>query len=185
MVYRMAEYMVMLLRKYSLPVEQFVLFMGSEKARMTTEINEDRLKYNYRLITLSEVDYKIFLKSDKPEEKILAILANFEHDGEELALRNILKAVQAGAKGDFAESPYFKQLRVLAQLRKLDIKFKEVMESITKFFKVEKDPFFRQGEAKGRKEEALVIAGEMRKEGIPVEQIAKFTKLPIEEIEKL
>jgi len=52
------------------------------------------------------------------------------------------------------------------------------MESITKFFKIENDPFFRQGEAKGGRE----IAIEMKKEGIPVEQIAKFTKLSIEEI---
>jgi hypothetical protein len=49
----------------------------------------------------------------------------------------------------------------------------------------EKDPFFRQGEAKGRKEEAIAIAGEMKKDDIPVDQIAKFTKLSVEEIEKL
>ncbi|HEY5326134.1 MAG TPA: hypothetical protein VIJ27_03980 [Mucilaginibacter sp.] len=77
----------------------------------------------------------------------------------------------------------------MAQLRKLDIKFAEAMESITKFFKEEKDPFFQRGEAKGkvegRKEEAIAIAGEMKKDGIPVDQIAKFTKLSLEEIEKL
>jgi glycerophosphoryl diester phosphodiesterase len=185
MVYRMAEYLIMLLRKYSLPVKQFVLFMGAGRARMPTEIDEDNIKFNYRLIALSEVDYKIFLKSDKPEEKILAILANFENDGDGLALRNILKDVQASARGDFAEGRYFEQLRILAQLRKLDIKFKEAMESITKFFKVEKDPFFRQGEAKGEQNKAIAIASEMKKDGFPPEQIAKFTKLSVEEIEKL
>jgi hypothetical protein len=34
-------------------------------------------------------------------------------------------------------------------------------------------------------EEAIAIACEMKREGIPTEQIAKFTKLSIEEIEKL
>ncbi|HEY8780427.1 MAG TPA: hypothetical protein VIM16_02330 [Mucilaginibacter sp.] len=38
---------------------------------------------------------------------------------------------------------------------------------------------------KARHEEALNIAREMKKEGISVAQIIKFTKLPIEEIEKL
>ena len=189
MVFRMAEYMVMLLRKYALPVEQYVLFMGAGKARMLTAIDEDRLKYNYQMIALSEIDYKIFLKSEKPEEKMLAILANFEHDGEDLALRNILKGVQAGAKGDFAENRYFEQLRILAQLRKLDVKFEEAMESITKFFKIENDPFFRKGEAigeaKGELNKAIAIAVEMKNEGITVEQIAKFTGLSIEEIAKL
>lgn len=181
MVFRMVEYRVMLQRKYGIQVRQFVLFMGSGKPRMATEINEDRLKYSYQLIALSQVDYKIFLRSDKPEEKMLAILANFENDSEELALQNILKGVQGAATGDFAESRYFKQLRILAQLRKLDVKFVEAMESITKFFKEEKDPLFRRGEAKGKMEIAL----EMKKEGIPVEQIAKFTKLSVEEINKL
>lgn len=197
MVYRMAEYQIMLLRKYSLPVEQFILFMGKHKAGMATIINEKRFKFNYPLIALSEIDYQIFLKSDKPEEKILAILANFDKDGETLALQNILKGVQDKSKGDFAESRLFEQLRILAQLRKLDLKFSEAMESITKFFKEEKDPFFKRGEAKGKiegklegklegkKEEAIAIAFEMKRDGIPAEQIAKFTKIPIGEIEKL
>ncbi|QEC75531.1 hypothetical protein [Mucilaginibacter ginsenosidivorax] len=40
-------------------------------------------------------------------------------------------------------------------------------------------------EAKARHEEALSIASEMKKDGLPIAQIVKFTKLPIEEIEKL
>jgi predicted transposase YdaD len=63
------------------------------------------------------------------------------------------------------------------------------MESITKFFKEERDPFFRRGEAigeaRGELNKAIAIATEMKREGIPIEQIAKFTKLSIEEIEKL
>ncbi|GAA3957260.1 hypothetical protein GCM10022210_00460 [Mucilaginibacter dorajii] len=40
-------------------------------------------------------------------------------------------------------------------------------------------------EAKGRHEEALAIACEMKKDGLSITQIAKFTKLSVEEIEKL
>jgi len=43
----------------------------------------------------------------------------------------------------------------------------------------------KEGMEKGRHDEALNIAREMKKEGIPVTQIIKFTKLSIEEIEKL
>jgi len=42
-----------------------------------------------------------------------------------------------------------------------------------------------EGLQKGKREEAIAIAREMKKEGIPVEQIARFTKLSAEEIEKL
>lgn len=39
-----------------------------------------------------------------------------------------------------------------------------------------------QGEKRGKKQEAFVIATEMKKEGIPVEQIIRFTKLSQKEI---
>jgi hypothetical protein len=40
-------------------------------------------------------------------------------------------------------------------------------------------------EARARHEEAASIAREMKKDGLPLTQIAKFTKLTIEEIEQL
>ena len=42
-----------------------------------------------------------------------------------------------------------------------------------------------RGIEKGRHEEALEIARKMKADGIPIAQIAKFTELSIEEIEKL
>ena len=43
----------------------------------------------------------------------------------------------------------------------------------------------QKGEAKGRHEEALEIAREMKQDKFPIEQIAKLTKLSIKEIEAL
>lgn len=43
----------------------------------------------------------------------------------------------------------------------------------------------QEGRKEGRKEEAIAIALEMKKDGLPIEQIVKFTKLKTEEIEKL
>lgn len=40
-------------------------------------------------------------------------------------------------------------------------------------------------EAKARHENSLSIALEMKKDGLPLDQIVKFTKLSIAEIEKL
>jgi len=42
-----------------------------------------------------------------------------------------------------------------------------------------------KGIQKGKREEAMNIAREMKKAGVPAEQIAMFTKLSVEEIEKL
>lgn len=64
------------------------------------------------------------------------------------------------------------------------------------FFKEERDPFYKRGQARGiekgiEKERAkaeaekLDMAREMKKDGISNEQIAKFTKLSITEVESL
>jgi predicted transposase/invertase (TIGR01784 family) len=42
-----------------------------------------------------------------------------------------------------------------------------------------------EGKLEGKLEEAIAIAIEMKKDGIPFTRIAKFTKLSIEQIEKL
>ena len=43
----------------------------------------------------------------------------------------------------------------------------------------------QEGKQEGKYEEAIAIAREMKADGIPIEQIAKFTKFSIEEIKKL
>ncbi|MGK9117748.1 hypothetical protein [Olivibacter jilunii] len=75
-------------------------------------------------------------------------LANFVNDSPLEAVLTILKEIKSVSDGDLSESRYFNQLRVLVQLRKLENQFIEAMETITKFFKEERDPLFRRGEAK-------------------------------------
>ena len=63
------------------------------------------------------------------------------------------------------------------------------MEAITKFFKEEKDPFFRRGEArgieKGREEGIKQTALKMKESGLEIGLIANITGLSVDEIEKL
>lgn len=85
---------------------------------------------------------------------------------------------------------------ISGQSKLYDKEFKIAMGTITKF-KVEKDPFYQDGvktgiktgikagEAKGRREEALQIASEMKKDKFPIDTIAKLTKLSTKEIEAL
>ena len=80
MVYRMAEYYVMLARKYKLPVQQYVIFLGKSKLKMATELQDINLIFRYNLLEIKAISYKIFLKSNKPEEIVLAILANFDKE---------------------------------------------------------------------------------------------------------
>src|SRR6186713_729108 len=63
MVYRMAEYAVMLYRKYRLPVKQYVVFIGKGGIKMIAEINHENLKFKYEIINFKKYDYKIFLNA--------------------------------------------------------------------------------------------------------------------------
>lgn len=190
MVYRMAEYRVMLLRKYQLPVKQYVLFIGSGRLTMPYSIDEEDFVYRYRLIALSQVDYKLFLQSDKPEEKLLAILANFGNDDEEKVLRAIVQQIQNAVDSDLASGKYFNQLRVLAQLRNLPFKVNDMLDSIDTFFKAERDPFYKMGEEKGKEEgEAKksyeVVVNALEKFGYNDEQAASIAGVSIEFVKEV
>jgi predicted transposase/invertase (TIGR01784 family) len=150
MIYRMLEYYAMLERKYKVPIKQFVIFLGSSIPKMATQIKRERLKFNFPLISLIELDYKIFLRFDKPEEIILAVLANFERDNPKNALKKIIQRIEETTEGDFALKRYFKQLGILSQLRSLDMTLKEItMDNIAKYINEDKDVAYLIGIEKG------------------------------------
>ena len=89
MVYRMAEYNVMLLRLYKIPVRQFAIFLGKGKPKMTTELFSGDLTFKYHLLSIKTIDYKVFLKSNKPEEIVFAVLSNFGLENQKMLLEQL------------------------------------------------------------------------------------------------
>jgi predicted transposase YdaD len=90
---------------------------------------------------------------------MLGILANFGEDASEKAIDSIISGIQSISNGDFADSRYFKQLRILVQLRtSIGQQFEKAMQSVSTFFKEENDYLYRKGEIKG------AISGEQRGE---------------------
>lgn len=118
---------------------------------------------------------------------MLAVLADFKNDPPLIAIKNILNEIQSTDSDDLAEQKYFNQIRVLLQLRDLETQFDEVMESISTFFKEERDPYYKKGEKKGlekgKHSKAIQIARKLKKMGLPIKDIAKATSLSIAEIE--
>jgi len=177
MVYRMGEYYLMLERKYKLPVEQFVIFLGSDKPKMPTELDRKRLKFTFPLVSFSELDYHIFLNSNKPEEIILGILANFKGENPENALKQIISRVKETTQGDFSLKRYFNQLRVLAQLRNLELNLKNAMDSIAEYIKEERDVLYLRGQ---EKEKAKFVTYLIREGNKTFEQIADIAETTVD-----
>ena len=151
MVFRMAEYYIMLLRRYELMVRQYVVYIGAGNPTMRDHIRSEQMNFKYRLIALSAVDYELLLRSDNPEEKILAILANFGRGDPVRIIENIVNQIITTSKGDFSKHRHIRQLRILAQLRNLDSESLKIMDSIANYISEEKDILYRRGEIKGKK----------------------------------
>ncbi|TAG53909.1 MAG: hypothetical protein EAZ29_05130, partial [Runella slithyformis] len=177
MVYRMAEYFIMLERKYNLPVRQFVIFLGINNPKMPTRLDSDRMKFSFLLITLSKLDYHIFLKSNKPEEIVLGILANFEGEKPENALKQIISRIKETTEGELSLNRYFNQLRILAQLRNLELNLKNAMESIAAYIKEERDVLYLRGQ---QRTEERIVRNLLSKMSLTFEQIADITGVTVD-----
>ena len=182
MVYRMAEYRIMLERLYRFPVKQYVIYLGKGKSAMATSIHSEGLHYEYNLLVFKDISYKIFLSSDQPEEQLLAVLANFEGENPETVITTILQKVRHTSKGDFSENRYLQQLRILIQLRNLSKQFNHVMQTVSKFFKEEKDPLFKKGKEIKSHEVVESLISELRLED---EQVARIAKVSVDFVRKV
>lgn len=177
MVYRMAEYYIMLERKYKMSVKQFVIFLGNAVPKMPTQIERERFKFSYLLFSLSAMDYMIFVNSNKPEEIVLGILADFKEEDPENALKQILQRIEETTDTDFSLQRYFNQLRVLAQLRNLDLKLKNAMDSISKYIKEERDVLYLRGRDK---EKEALITNLLKQTDFNFEKIANLANTTVE-----
>ncbi len=160
---------------------------------MQTFINTEHHKFSYQLLLISEMNYRLFLSSENPEVKMLALLADLSNTDSYSVVKEVVEEIKEHAGGDFAESRYFKQLRIFVQLRSsIQPQFEKVMQTVSQFFREEKDFLFKRGVEKERAraeakvlEEKRNIAREFKKLGVPIADISKGTDLSIEEIEKL
>jgi hypothetical protein len=104
---------------YKLPVKGLVIYMGEEKMNMPAVITDENIHFTYKQIDLMDMDPDEFLKSDIPEEIILAVLAGKTKKGEKTpAIQQILfklRTLLAGNQPELARK--IAQLEILGELR--------------------------------------------------------------------
>jgi len=175
MVNRMLEYRGILRRKFGLPVEQHVFFLADTVPNMPTRIKEKNLVFSFGLIQLSRIDYQLFLRSDRADEVVFAVLADFGNTNPQQAASQILERLTQTSTGPLELSRHLQQLRILANLRRLSPFIEQIMDSITQYIKEEDDFLFKKGELKGKQEGELKgkLEGELKGKQ---EAIVKFLK---------
>lgn len=120
MVYRMAEYKAILQRKYQLPVQQYVIYLGKGLSKMSISLPPAQRINDFQLLHFSHFRYTDFLHAGEPEIIILAILSDFLGHDPEFVITQILEQLKSNTTSPEDLKKYLLQLNVLAQLPKLD-----------------------------------------------------------------
>jgi hypothetical protein len=182
MIFRMADYYVMLARMYKLPVRQYVIFIGPDSPKMSTTYASQALQFSFNLLSFLSFDYQSFLQSDKPEEVVFSVLANFRQEHSEQVLRQIVQRLAETTDGELALKKYFQQLRILAQLRSLESNLKNVMDSLANYISEERDVLYMRGREKAA---TRFITYLLKETDYSNEKIALLAEMPVEFVQAL
>ncbi|MDW8296842.1 MAG: hypothetical protein RMJ97_08150, partial [Raineya sp.] len=202
MLYRMAEYYTLLLRKYRLPVKQYVFFIGGKDIKkMFTEIQQENFIFRFHCINLQDYDFQVFLNSEIPEEVILAILANFGTEKPEKVANLILQKIKTLPIETFRLQKCVIHLEILANLRNLQELVIKILEKMALVYDLEKDLRFKQGLQKGEQKgiqkgiqkgmqkgknlQAEVAVRNMIKKGFSFEQIADLLEVSLAFVQRV
>jgi predicted transposase YdaD len=124
MPYRAGIYGLMIAEKYERKVRQVVLYTGLPKLSMKSSLDVGQIQVSYLLIDIRELDAETLLRSHRPGDCALAILAR----GGPERLRQIIG--QAQTYPGAVRSKVLAQLAVLSGLRHLSTEYKiEVMRA--------------------------------------------------------
>ena len=182
MVYRMAEYYIMLSRKYKMAVRQYVIYLGNGTPLMPAELKLERMIFSFQLVSFAGVDYRLLLSAADPREKMLAVLADFRGFPVKQVVDDIAKQVLEASKGDFAQQRHINQLRGLMKLRNLDAINLDKMDSLAPFMTMERDLLYKIGERKGlekgeNRKTVRLVKNLIRKTDFTIAQIADLAEV--------
>jgi len=200
---RMFQYYYRILDRYDKPVTAFAIFADTGKnfhpQFYEREYLGTKVHYSYNTYKILDQDDAALEASNNPFA--MAVLsAKLVLTSKKLEDQQLFDLAYALAKLLLGKQmPKDKIRRVMNFLRyylrfenqEMFTKFEQKISSLTeKSITMGIEEFLldraeKEGIEKGKHEEAIAIAREMKKENFPVQQIAKFTKISIEEIEKL
>ncbi len=186
MIYRMAEYHALLLRKYKYPVKQFVVYLGQPTPKMRTFLKKEEVMTGFGLVNLHEYDHEQLLHSQVPEEIILAILGKFDVDVEKL-IEQIISRLKEVSGNEIVLQKYIRQLGILSRLRNLEEVVTKKSKEMPITYDIKKDYLFKEGRKEGKKEgrkEGVLEGKEKEKQKI-IKELLLETDLSTAQIAKV
>lgn len=181
MIYRMAEYHGIELRKHKIKIKHFVVYLGVSKARMKSKLKEEEIFTGFELMNLHELRANDFLSSKIPAEILLTILTDFDKKQSERIIRLIIEKLIQYCKNENELRKFIKKLTVLSRLRNLDEQTKKIVRIMPITYDITKDSFYQEGLEKGLEkgleqglEKTKILIRNMLNKGFDIKTIAEL-----------
>ena len=205
MLLRMAEYHGLIFKKFQLPIQHIVVYLGKAKANMPNFLKEDEIFTGFELISINELAAEQFLSSQVPELILLAFLSKYEKSETETILKTVIEQLKIKSSSENELKKYVSQLMLLTRLRKLDDLTVKILEDMPLTIDIEKDILYKKGIEKGIDigvEKGIDIGVEkgidigvgkgiqmgviaLEKDGFSIEKIASVFEISIEKVKTI
>jgi predicted transposase YdaD len=143
---RMFKYYYAIVEKYKKEPTQIVLFVGRGNPP-PSEYETPKLTLKYEVLDMKRIDPDVLIRSRKPEEVVVGVLAGKYREKPE-AFSKVVKKISEIVKNEKELLKYMNDINFLASLFDVKIKVKPMPVQID----IRKAPFYRWGREEGLKE---------------------------------
>jgi predicted transposase YdaD len=177
--HRMFRYYYAIVEKYKKEPTQIVLFVGKGNPP-PSEYKTPKLTLKYKVLDMKKIDPDVFIKSEKPEEVIVGILAGKFKDKPEI-IKKVKKRIAEIVKNEEKIIKYIDSISFLAGLFDIEIKVKPMPIQVD----IRKTFLYKWGEKEGEKRGIEKGKQEGLKEAILLGVQIKFGKSKVKEVKTL
>ena len=150
MPWRMLRYLADIIMQHpTLPVRQYLIYIGRENLTMPSGLELDDLQYRYNVVDMRHLDCAELLSRDNPDALVLAILCDFGDRDPQTVVNHILSRLRQITGDDHrAFRKYLDMLEILSDNRDLKPYIKEAEIMLTQV-DVTRLPSYELGMEKG------------------------------------
>jgi predicted transposase YdaD len=182
---RVLDYFYAIRKKYGKTPTQIVLFIGKgnpppSKFELKDEFQMQNLYFNFVVLDMKKIDPDVFIKSEKPEEVIVGILAGKFKDKPEI-IKKVKERIVEIVKDEKEIAKYIDSVSFLAGLFDIEIKVKPMPIQVD----IRKTFLYKWGKEEGLKEGKQEGKQEGLKEAILLGVQIKFGRSKIKELKTL
>jgi predicted transposase YdaD len=146
---RMLEYFYAIRKKYGKTPTQIVLFVGKgnpppSKFELKDEFQMQNLSFNFIVLDMKKIDPDVFIKSDRPEEVLVGVLAGKFKDKPEI-IKKVKKRIVEIVKDEKEIAKYIDSVSFLAGLFDVEIEVKPMPIEVD----IRKTFLYKWGEKEG------------------------------------